>query len=176
MKQLIFITLFSVIMITVSGQNKQSYSSPDSLTITRSTIGINGISKTLKTEKGTYIFSHSVGQSSVIGTFQEEGYTIRQGFQQPLLKAIVIQPADENSFSAEVFPNPFTDLLSLSFDITVKHNLYVWVYDVSGKTVFSNQYPAQQSLSLKLISLPTGQYLIKVITNKKQFISSIIKH
>ena len=175
MKKLIFITLFSVFVSTLFGQDLNN-SVKNKAKITRSTIGINGISKTFKTEKGTYIVSQSVGQYSVIGTFSKDGYTVRQGFQQPFLTAKIVAPVDDNSFSAKLFPNPFTESLHMSFDVTVEHDLFVFVYDVNGNKVYSNKYPPQQLLSIKLNFLPSGQYILKVITNKKQFISNLIKH
>lgn len=163
-------------MITVSGQNKQNQISLDSSKITRSTFGISGISKTFKTENGIYIISQSVGQASVIGTFKASGYTIRQGFQQPLLKARAIPLLIDNSFSAKLFPNPFTESIYLSFDIIIKDELLVYVYDVKGNLVFYKEYPATPLLSVDLSFLRGGYYILKIITNKKQFISNLIKH
>ena len=176
MKQFILFTLFSVFVTAAIGQNSAAPKDEKSSSIARSTIGINGASKTFKTEKGTYIVSQSIGQYSVTGTYSNKGYTVRQGFQQPFLTARIVAPIDDNSFSAKLFPNPFTESLHMSFDIIIKHDLYVYVFDVSGNTVFSKQYPAQQLLSLKLNFLPSGQYILKVISNKKQFISNLIKH
>jgi hypothetical protein len=174
-KRFIIITLLSVIITTSYGQESGNPASLNSLS--RTTIGINGASKTFKTKKGIYIVRQSIGQSSVIGTHKNDnGYTIRQGFQQPFLTAKIIPPVDNNSFSAKLFPNPFTESLHISFDITIREDLYVYIYNVSGNLVYSKEYPPTQLLSINLGYLTGGRYVLKVITEKKQFISNLIKH
>ena len=53
-----------------------------SQSIIKSTVGAGGSSQTITSHNKTYFISQSIGQTSVIGTFTNNGYTIRQGFQQ----------------------------------------------------------------------------------------------
>ena len=52
------------------------------------TIGALGGSQT----KSNYYVSHSVGQSSVVGTSQLNSTLISQGYQQPIFNEYILQP------------------------------------------------------------------------------------
>jgi len=175
LKYFISLALFSAIMASANCQDVNTQNSANSPSVIRSTVGMGGSSQTIITEKGTYIVSQSIGQASVIGTFKNNGYTSRQGFQQPFLIAGYGLPVDTNTLEGKLFPNPFMESLNITFDIPIEDELYVYIYDISGNIVYSNINSATQLLSLKLNYLSRGRYIIKVITNKKQFVSNFIK-
>ena len=141
----------------------------------RSTLGINGLSKTITTNKGTYLFRQSIGQVSVIGTYTKNNYTIRQGFQQPLYSVKKVQPILENTLNANLYPNPFQQSLNISFGEKITNNLFVVIYNLSGKIIFSNKYPASQQINLLLDDIPNGNYILKINTENKQLVAKILK-
>ena len=141
----------------------------------RSTLGMNGLSKTITTNKGTYLLRQSIGQASVIGTYTKNNYTIRQGFQQPLHSKEKVQILPENQLKANLYPNPFQQLLNITFDEAINDDLFVVVYNLSGKIVFSKKHPASQQLNLLLSYMTKGNYILKITTKNKQLLAKITK-
>ena len=141
----------------------------------RSTLGMNGTSKTITTSTGTYLFRQSIGQASVIGTYTKNNYTIRQGFQQPLNSGKKVQPVLENTLNANLYPNPFQQMLTILFDEATNDDLFVVIYNLSGKLVFSQIYPASQKLNIPLNDLTKGNYVLNVRTENKQLVAKITK-
>ncbi len=141
----------------------------------RSTFGISGSSETVSTETNTYIIQQSIGQTSAIGTFNSSNYTLRQGFIQPNVLAII---KDENiplNLQITIYPNPFEHNISLSFNEEIKDNVSISIFDMAGRSIFSKRYSENQQIDVQLDFLPSGAYIIKAIANHKQFISKIIK-
>jgi len=140
----------------------------------RSTLGMNGLSKTITSSTGTYFIQQSIGQASVIGTYTKDNYTIRQGFQQPLHSGKKLINM-ENSLKANLYPNPFRQTLNILFDEKITDDLFVVIYNLSGKVLFSNKYPASQKLNLPLSYMINGNYILKITADNKQLVVKILK-
>jgi hypothetical protein len=166
--QIIFTFCF---VLTIQSQNSKSYS------LTRSNLGTGGSSKVVKTNNGNYNISQSIGQSSVIGTSSNNGYYLRQGYQQPINK---IQVAEEsfknNNLAASVFPNPFEHSVFVSFNENMKQDITVLVFDVAGKEIYSKTFSASQRIELNLGKISSGSYILKVLSNNKLFNAKLIKN
>lgn len=202
MKQRILIVLCSVVLATCYGQdevitphgnrglnsnvveNFTNYSAlgftqltadEDSYSIIRSTLGIGGFSTTITTNKGSFIICQSIGQTSAIGTYKTNDYTFMQGFQQPLNSSKIFQLALENELLANLYPNPFSHYVNISFNDPITNDVFVQVTDITGKTIYTNRFPASQLISLSLNHIPYGVYVLKVVTGNKQFRANLIK-
>jgi hypothetical protein len=149
--------------------------SGDSYMIIRSTLGVGGYSETITTSHGSYVICQSVGQSSVIGTHSNDRYSLIQGFQQPISRSVLLRLPPESDLFASLYPNPFYHYINVSFRDPVKEDITVSLTDLAGKVVFLDRYPATQLVSLDLEHLNSGMYILKVITNNKQYRANIIK-
>lgn len=69
---LVFLIIFTIIS-QISAQNSSSSQ------LVRSTTGVSGFSSTVSINNKNYIIEQSIGQTSTIGTFTTNGYTLRQG-------------------------------------------------------------------------------------------------
>jgi len=171
LKKLLFILSICATFSSVFAQNKKT---PGSLYLVRATLGSSGSSSFISTKKGTYLVSQSIGQSSVIGTFSKNNYTIRQGFQQPLISAQLIK-TDNNWLNVSLFPNPFDQTINIRFGDIIENEIIVIVYNLSGAILHSKTYPPAQLLHIPLESLSNGNYILKITSDKKQMVSTIIK-
>ncbi|MNS31293.1 Protease 1 precursor [compost metagenome] len=71
------------------------------------------------------------------------------------------------SDNVTIYPNPvISDNVQLQYNLPNTGNLYITVYDVSGKTVYQTEVLKTQSgvRKLDLGNLPNGMYLVKVAT------------
>ena len=147
----------------------------NSYRIMRSNIGAGGSSKTMSTSKGQYVISQSIGQSSIIGTYSNNGYYLRQGYQQPPSNIKVVKKSSTNDLFATVHPNPFGQSVSISFTESITKTISVSVYDISGKLIYSKEFPPSKNIDLDLKHISNGSYLLKAISNGKLFNAKLIK-
>ena len=117
----------------------------------------------------------SIGQGSAIGTFNNVDYILRQGFIQPNVLAKIIGKDILLNLEAIIYPNPFVESISISFNEKVSNKIEVAVFDVLGRVVFSKNYNAEQNLQVQLNNLSVANYILKVTANNKKFIKNIIK-
>lgn len=173
MKIYVFIMFIFCFVFSIDAQNSTEESS--SYSIMRSNFGASGSSHTIVTKKGTYSVSQSIGQTSVIGTHSNKGYYLRQGYQQPLSGIKVSPSLKNNDLSATVYPNPFEQSVSIMFSQSMKNNISVLVFNLTGKLVYSEEYNPSQRIQIHFDDLSSGTYLLKVVSNKKLFHSKLIK-
>lgn len=150
--------------------------------VMNSTLGAGGATKYID---GRY-YSHVIGQTSIQGTFVQNGITIRQGFKQSLINTmfktmpmsnLVSLPKDESTILFNAFPNPFLDKLTISFSSISNLSTELFLYDIQGSVLFEKVYPPLTS-EIQLTDftyLRPGKYIIRLIHNNKPTSISVIK-
>lgn len=142
--------------------------------IISSNLGTSGSSQTVVTSNGTYKISQSVGQSSVIGTHSNNGYVLRQGYQQPTTKAKATTDFEYN-LKAKVYPNPFKQKISITFSNVMQQDISVVMYDIHGRIIHSQEFSPMQDLEMHIRDVANGTYFLKVLSGKKYFNTKLIK-
>ena len=146
------------------------------VSLARSTTGISGSSKIMVVNSKTFVVQQSIGQASAIGTFYTKDYIARQGFLQPNILAYNKSIAIPLNLSANVYPNPFSESVTIAFSEQINDIIDVTVFDALGRIVFSNSYSAGQKVNVDFFNLPPAYYLLKVTANYKLFMKKIIKN
>ncbi|WNH09172.1 T9SS type A sorting domain-containing protein [Thalassobellus suaedae] len=141
----------------------------------RSTTGVAGGSEVVSNGESSYLIQQSFGQQSVIGTQGANNYTLRQGFIQPNILSLIKDKELPVSFKMMVYPTPFDEQITLAFNEDIKSEVKVSIFNVLGAQVFAIDCKPKQKISIKLNQLPSGQYFLKAITNKKQFLRKVLK-
>lgn len=142
--------------------------------LARSTTSASGSSDIVVNGDNTYVIQQSVGQPSAIGTYNSK-YTVRQGFIQPNVMAIIKDVNVPINLQINLYPNPFDEQISLVFNEEIKGEIKITVYNILGAQMFSQGYEANQQIDVLLGWLSSGEYILKVNANQKQFISKILK-
>lgn len=144
--------------------------------LVRSTMGVSGSSETIKIKNKTYVVQQSIGQSSAIGTFVSGGLVLRQGFIQPNATAKIVSKTPPTNLQAIVYPNPFFESISLSFNEEITSKISVEVFDTNGRTIYAEDFKPSQKLDIGLGQFPESNYILMVKANDKQFVKKIIKN
>jgi len=63
----------------------------------------------------------------------------------------------------EIFPNPTTDIVRITFSTTPIHNALVEIYNLQGNIVFSK--PLNNTATIDLTGNPKGMYVVKVFAD-----------
>ena len=89
----------------------------------------------------------SVGQASVVGNHFAQGYSINQGFVQPIEGSYHFKP-NGDSLHVTVYPNPFVESFSAERYRWIGNNVY-WV-DLDGRVVRSVQsfHPFEKDIEM----------------------------
>lgn len=152
-----------------SGNQNESYA------IIRSTLGVSGTAVTLTSGDQIYFIDQSIGQESVIGTFNNDEYILRQGYQQPNIKSQIVPIPLESELKATIYPNPFKQSVNISFEELITGNIQISIVNIMGKSYLTQEFPGSQIINLPLQHFPKGIYVVKVNAINKQFTARITK-
>ena len=116
----------------------------------------------------------SIGQASVIKTYNSNNYSLRQGFLQPISATVISQHLD-TSLDGIIYPNPFYNEINVRFGEPVYDNITVSLYDVLGRLVFSQIYNPMQLLVLNFNNLSSGQYVLRMQMRSEILVAKLVR-
>ena len=120
------------------------------------------------------VLFQTVGQISSIGNYVSNKANVIQGFQQPLLRTIVIRtPINLNIL---VYPNPVSTDINFQFNNINPKKIRVEIFDVNGRFIeFRELDNFGKILNLNLQNLITSEYIIKLLGEGVNYSAKIIK-
>jgi len=169
LKQLL---LFLIAFLFIQQVNSQSTSSEQ---LVRSTTSVAGSSEIISINNKEYVIQQSVGQTSAIGTYEKNNYNLRQGFIQPNVLSKIMDKNIPINLNVEVYPNPFSENISISFEKEIKGEVKVYLFDMLGRQIYTNKYESRKKINIDLHDFAVAHYILKVRFNNRQFIKKIIK-
>ncbi len=144
----------------------------------RSTLSA-GSANQLITLSHHYFIEQSIGQSSVIGSFQSARFRLMQGFLQPLSNLFVSgndqQLKVQNLLHARIFPNPFSGSITILIDEETEAGVYVDLEDLQGRSVARLLFEGSRGTLSLPENIPPGMYVIKLRSGQKQLITKLVK-
>ena len=130
---------------------------------------------TKKISSGHYV-TQTIGQLSVIGNKQINGFNIGQGFQQSIWSKLV--SSSTPNIIAEYFPNPFINKVTFNFTNVINGaNINVSLFDTAGRLVYNQKHDLSEDgkLILLLNNLSSGSYLINLSNSEIKYFTKLIK-
>ena len=141
----------------------------------KQTLGQHGSSAYVYANNKSYFIHQSIGQASVINTFQSNNYQLRQGFLQPV-KATLINSGFDTEIDVFVYPNPFDNTIHINFEEAMMDVITISLYHVSGQLIQQDDFDPAESLTLQYNNLPIGAYLLSGQMRAQSFTVKLIKH
>ena len=123
----------------------------------------------------SFFIHQSIGQASVINTFDAKNYQLRQGFLQPI-KAALINSGFDTEIDVFVYPNPFQENINLDFQETLVDVITISLYHIAGQLIHQQSYNPSENLSLQYYNLPHGAYILRGQMRAQTFTIKLIKH
>ena len=132
-------------------------------------------------ENSVASLSYTIGEMTMVETFQNGTAVLTQGFQQPTYIDILVPEIDNFKLSIVVYPNPSDGNVNLLLNSDKNLTVNVLLYDNVGRAILSeevkhnggmNAYPLDwQMLSdglyhLELVVTDSHQEIIYRLTNK----------
>lgn len=127
---------------------------------------------------GGYTLSTTVGEMTMVATFETGNYILTQGFQQPDEKMVGVFEYEPGIFDLSVYPNPVYDRLILEFETSFQDNYMVILYNELGQLITMRDLPAnlepgvREEFDMTLYS--SGVYFLQV-TNRSGTRSQTVK-
>ena len=143
--------------------------------LVNSTTGVSGKSITISQNNKKYDVRQSIGQASLIGTFEGRKYTVNQGFIQPLVINKILDKTSTLDLDVTFFPNPFVQSTHLIFKEEIIGSVEVALYDMVGRLLLNKTYMGNKNIKVDFDNLFLGRYILKVKANNKQIIKNKIK-
>jgi hypothetical protein len=78
------------------------------------------------------------------------------------------------TLSLKVFPNPVSDKLYLTLNKKSQQEVYVAVFDINGKLLFTKELTGQEN-EINMGELKAGVYILKIITGNNSRIFKVTK-
>lgn len=75
----------------------------------------------------------------------------------------------------KAYPNPFSDYLVIDMNKIVGQNVEINLYTMTGDLLHASTCTNRNSLELDTKDLASGFYVLKISTNKKQYLSKVLK-
>jgi hypothetical protein len=139
----------------------------------RSAMGNSVPSVSKLPNESTFTIQQCIGQGSAIGTFYKNGYVLRQGFMQPT--KTTSSPKTTSKLQATIFPNPASENTSITLTEPINEPIMVNLFDICGKRLYCNNFPASQELKLNYQPLAPGIYIVEVSSGTQYFSTKLIK-
>ncbi|MCK8479617.1 T9SS type A sorting domain-containing protein [Psychroserpens algicola] len=150
------------------------YSVSFAQTLKKETLTNQGSSHFVYANNKSYFIQESIGQASVIRTFHTGNYSVRQGFLQPINVSLL--DSDSNTLiDAIIFPNPFSETVTINFREPIFDVLDLYISDMSGRVIISNRYNPSQSLSIFINDVRNGVYMMTIVMREKKLVAKLIK-
>lgn len=125
-------------------------------------------------DNGGFTLSATSGEM-MIQTFTGGINILTQGFQQPDEKTVGIQELNTDGFSIKIFPNPTSDLVTVSLQSSNADSYSVVMYDLLGRKLALpgtfEQSSSQLQQTFNLSQLASATYFLCVINTQGE-----IKH
>ena len=118
-------------------------------------------------------FFHKIEQMLKIGSFADAVNKIGwRGFncKGPI---IFLSKNTESAYKAMLYPNPTNGKFNISFSETLAQNVNITVYNLHGKLVYTWSHHQITTAEIDLTSFPKGIYIIKFITDEKNYFGKV---
>lgn len=140
----------------------------------KETLGNQGSSEFVYANNKSYFIQQSIGQGSVIHTYETDRYSLRQGYLQPISPGGISGQQDFN-LDAIIFPNPFTSVINIRFKEPVVDLVVIKFYDILGRIIINEPYNPEERIVITLNELASGPYIIRVKMRQQELIANLIR-
>ncbi len=150
------------------------FTSTNAQVLKKQTLGVQGSSHFVYANTTSYYLQQSIGQGSVINTFNQDDYSLRQGFLQPVDASILTSNLD-NELEAAIYPNPFSTEVNIQFGEVISDVVQVTMYDVLGRLVYDTVFSPNQHIIIYLDDFSSGHYLLRVQMQSQLLTAKLIR-
>ncbi|MBR9914563.1 MAG: T9SS type A sorting domain-containing protein [Algicola sp.] len=143
-------------------------------TLKRQSLGIQGSTHIVYANAKSYYIQESIGQRSVIRTYDTNNYSLRQGFLQPIDASLLSENLDDKLLGY-FYPNPFVDHVNVQFQEPVFDVITVTVHDILGRLVYEKRFDPSQTIIIDFGDLSSGSYLFRLQMRTEIMMAKLVR-
>jgi hypothetical protein len=164
-----FFLIYSVFSQSVIKKN------PSLLKAVITSVGSSSV--TLKTPTKNYYIQQSIGQSGMIGLATKNNLYVQQGFlnNAKIIEINNLSGDFEKAVSFTVYPNPAVEYVKILFTEKPTEPIQIGFFDVAGRLVFTEKHPPSLNLTIPIVALSEGVYLMYIMSGKSIGSKKIVK-
>lgn len=119
--------------------------------------------------------SWTLGETIIPSYGPVNGLILAHGFQSGL-RTVIVEENIETPIKINVYPNPATDVLTITFAEPLDNEVTIYLFDSQGRLVKTEVIEASTTdHQLVLENLQSGIYLMKLIKGKQSNVYKVIK-
>lgn len=141
----------------------------------KQTLGIHGKSDFVYANNKSYFFQQSIGQASVINTYNSNNHQLRQGFLQPV-KAASINSGFDTEIDVSIYPNPFDETINLNFEEVLTDEIIISMHNIIGQLIYQEKFAPSENIILQFHNLPIGTYVLRGQMRSQTFAAKLIRY
>jgi len=114
-------------------------------------------------QQGNASISYTIGET-VTPTATNGTTIITQGYQQPHYNITLLPPYQNTLPNIQIFPNPTTDQLQITFDNEQELQTTIYLTDAAGKQIANQTYTAlpKTTLNYPMQQVAAGKYFFEL--------------
>ncbi len=141
----------------------------------KQTLGIHGSSEFIYANNKSYFLQQSIGQASVINTYNANNHQLRQGFLQPI-KAALINSGFDTTIDVFIYPNPFDETINLEFEEVLIDEIIITLHNIIGQQLYQEKFAPSENLTFQFHNLPIGTYVLRGQMRSQTFAAKLIRY
>ena len=125
----------------------------------------------------TTIVQQSIGQSGAVGLASTSNHSVQQGYLNNFRTFNIDNTTVEfvETMDMIIYPNPFKDFVKLKFSKPTTYPVQIEVFDVRGRLVLNQNFPASDRITVSMDRLEDASYMIRVSSGSQKFLKKLIK-
>ncbi|WP_460219760.1 T9SS type A sorting domain-containing protein [Psychroserpens sp. MEBiC05023] len=143
-------------------------------TLKRQSLGIQGSTHIVYANSKSYYIQESIGQQSVIRTYDANNHSLRQGFLQPVDASLISENLD-NNLRGFFYPNPFVDHVNVQFQEPIFDVVTVTMHDILGRLVYNKIFDPMQTLIINFGDLSSGSYVFRLQMRTEVLVAKLVR-
>lgn len=133
---------------------------------------VNCTGKVMNQANGSLSFT--VGDLVVLSQMDNDGNSLFGGFTSgSTISTAIIKEPDDAIINVKVFPNPMTDLVTVSIQETTVTNLILEVVDLNGEVVYTSKYSGiSNNVGINTSIWSIGNYFLYLKNSENHLLGS----
>jgi len=135
------------------------------------------ISESVISSTGDFYTNANTSLSWTLGecvteTFNATNNIITQGFQQYYYSVTAVENCLPDEYNIYAYPNPASNFINICFDLPVKKDVFIELFDINGNKLFSKSSNSKNNFQIDITTFSSSIYFLKIIENKDKLLKT----
>ena len=120
---------------------------------------------------GNTSLSWTLGEC-VTETYNTTNSILTQGFQQYYYSVTAVENCLPDEYNIYAYPNPASNFINICFDLPVKKDVLIELFDINGNKLFSKSSDSKNIFQIDITNFSSSIYFLKIIEDKDKLLKT----